>query len=392
MNVFKTSKLSHSFICLLVCFGLIAGAGGILATSAEPGSLEYFQRQVSCTPTTFSDVQTNDWFYDNVKTAYEYGLMVGTSTTTFSPNGNVTIAETITIAARLHSLFYTGESHFEASTPWYQSYVDYAVKNKIVDTTYADYNRAATRAEYAVILSSAFPDTALAKINQVPDNTIPDVKISNTYGSAVYKLYRAGVLTGNDDKGTFSPNSNIQRSEVAAIVSRMAVPSKRVSLHIGKLPGSGASSSAGTASPTKTEPEPMIYGPAFILEGGDAKRGAKSIAVPVALKNNPGIASVGLTISYDSALTLTDIVYNDKLGGSYMLPPAMDNPVKLVWISPFSNVTGDQTLATLYFDVSDDATLGHHQIAAVYDAGDVYDITMSDISFEVINGSINVTE
>lgn len=392
MSVFKTPRLSHSFICLLLCFGLIAGVGGIWATSAEPGSLEHFQQQGSFAPTTFSDVRTSDWFYGSVKTAYEYGLMVGTSTTAFSPNGNVTIAETITVAARLHSLFYTGESHFEASTPWYQSYVDYAAKNKIVDATYADYSRAATRAEYAVILSSAFPDTALAKINQVPDNTIPDVKISDTYGNAVYRLYRAGVLTGNDDKGTFSPSSNIQRSEVAAIVSRMAVPSKRVSLSIGKLPGSETSSTAGTAPPAAKEPEPMIYGPAFVLEGSDAKRGEKNIAVPVVLKNNPGIASVGLTVSYDNELTLTDIVYNDKLGGSYMLPPAMDNPVKLVWISPFSNVTGDQTLATLYFEVSDDAALGHHQIAAVYDAGDVYDITMSDISFEVINGSINVTE
>lgn len=391
MKAFHTSRLSRGLIGFLVCCGLLLGAGGIWAACVESGSLEHFQKQTSYAA-TFSDVQPGDWFYDSVKTAYEYGLMVGNSPTTFDPNGNVTIAETVTVAARLHSLFYKGESLFEQSAPWYQSYVDYALANKIIATEYADYSRAATRAEYATILSAAFPDSALARINQVPDNSIPDVKVSDPYGKAVYRLYRAGVLTGTDDKGTFSADSSIQRSEVAAIVSRMADPSKRVALSIGKRPGGGASSPGGAAPTPTATPEPMVYGPAFVLEGCDAKRGAKRVAVPVTLKNNPGIASVGLTVSYDSALTLTDIVYNDALGGNYMLPPAMDNPVKLVWISPFADVEGDQVLATLYFDVSGDATLGQHQIAAVYDPGDVFDMTMSDIEFDVINGAIHVTE
>mgnify|MGYP003302601920 CR=1 FL=1 len=34
-------------------------------------------------------------------------------------------------------------------------------------------------------------------------------------------------LTGNDEAGTFAPDSNIRRMEVAAITGRMAVPSQR---------------------------------------------------------------------------------------------------------------------------------------------------------------------
>lgn len=391
MRAFHPLRLPRCLTGLLVCVGLLIGAGSIWATCAESGNLEHFQRQTVYGPATFLDVQARDWFYDNVKTAYEYGLMVGTGPTTFDPNGNVTIAETITVAARLHALLYTGNGQFEPSEPWYQSYVDYAAKHKIIATEYTDYNRAATRAEYATILSATFPDAALAKINQVPDNSIPDVKVSDAYGKAVYRLYRAGVLTGINDMGTFSANSNIQRSEVAAIVSRMADPNKRLSLDLDRHPNNN-SSSVGSSSTATAEPEPMVYGPAFVLEGCDAKRGEKNLAVPVTIKNNPGIASVGLTISYDSALTLTDIVYNDELGGNYMLPPAMNNPVKLVWISPFADIEGDQVLATLYFNVSDDAALGQQQIAAVYDPGDVFNMAMDDIAFDVVNGSIHVTE
>ena len=37
----------------------------------------------------------------------------------------------------------------------------------------------------------------------------------------IYEFYRAGILTGMDPSGTFAPNSNIKRSEVAAILIRM---------------------------------------------------------------------------------------------------------------------------------------------------------------------------
>ncbi len=400
MRNFKRGRLLRAPIALLLCFGLMAGSGALSAATAPAGSLDHFQKENDFSTATFSDVQASNWFYDNVKTVYEYGLMVGDSATTFRPNGNVTIAETITLAARLHSIFYTGKNDFKASKPWYRAYVDYAMANGILSAEYENYGRPATRAEYAVILSSAFPDEALAKVNQVPNNTIPDVKMSDTYGEAVYRLYRAGVLIGNDDKGTFSPDSNIQRSEVAAIISRMADADKRI------VKNTGGSSKpvppaevAGPSKPTppietaepSAEVKPAIYNPSFVVETVNAKAGDRDVAVTVSLKNNPGIASVGMMVSYDSALTLKSIVYNDELGGQYMLPPAMNNPVKLIWVS-LAEVTEDCALATLYFDVSEDAAPGNYQIAAVYDEDDVYDAEMNNVSFEVINGTIHVVE
>ena len=51
--------------------------------------------------------------------------------------------------------------------------------------------------------------------------------MSDWFGAPVFALYNAGILTGSDKYGTFNPSSNIKRSEVAMIVTRVAIPSAR---------------------------------------------------------------------------------------------------------------------------------------------------------------------
>ena len=48
----------------------------------------------------FTDVTSTDWFYNDVKYAYETGLMTGTSGTAFSPEAPVTRGMVTTILAR----------------------------------------------------------------------------------------------------------------------------------------------------------------------------------------------------------------------------------------------------------------------------------------------------
>jgi len=179
---------------------------------------------------TFSDVSSDDWFAEDVKTVYETGLMVGKGNNTFDPDGNVTLAETATIAARIHSIFTTETESFEQGTPWFLVYVDYCMDKGIVpfgfENAYAD----ATRAAFADILSRALPAEALEQINTIPDGSIPDV--TEAEDPEVYLLYRAGVLTGNDEKGTFAPFTSIRRCEVAAIIARMIERSQRKSFSL----------------------------------------------------------------------------------------------------------------------------------------------------------------
>ena len=68
---------------------------------------------------------------------------------------------------------------------------------------------------------------AYKAINDVADNAIPDVKVTDAYADEIYDFYRAGILTGSDGAGTFNGKTTIKRSEVATILVRMYDDSMR---------------------------------------------------------------------------------------------------------------------------------------------------------------------
>ena len=213
-----------------------------LSAPALAAGLENFQKTNAYTAGQFTDVPAGEWYAANVQAAYELGLMEGSSATTFNPYGNLTIAEALVLACRLHSTYVGDGAAFVGSGgAWYQPYVDYAIQNGILAAgTYSDYTATATRAQFASILAAALPAEALTAINSV--TTLPDVAVDASYTPAVLSLYNAGVLTGSDSAGSFKPDTTIQRSEVATIVTRMADPSLRRTFTL----------TAGTTQPEQT--------------------------------------------------------------------------------------------------------------------------------------------
>ncbi len=196
-------------------------------TYADEGP-ENFKHSVEYPEGVFEDVRVGDWYHDNVAAAYEMGLMRGYEGY-FSPEGSVTVAETVAMAARLHRIYHTGAADFVQGQPWYQVYVDYARENGILSAEESlSWNSPATRRQVAVFLARALPETGLTPINELADGAVPDVKSWYDGAEEIYRLYRAGILTGSDAYGHFQPEQNIWRSAVAAIVSRMADSSLRV--------------------------------------------------------------------------------------------------------------------------------------------------------------------
>ncbi len=226
----------------LIIVGLIVLICSGASMAAEPGFAN-FTNVNTYENGQFKDVPSSAWYADNVATAYELGLMKGSNDTTFNAQGNITIGESIALASRLYSIYNADGQTFAQGNPWYQVYVDYVLGKNIIVKPYADYTKKATRAEFAVILAGALPSEALAEINAIVDGAIPDVSSSSAYSGAVYKLYRAGILTGNDAKGTFTPDSYISRNAVAAIVTRMADQSLRQHLTLKLTTGSKLSPS-----------------------------------------------------------------------------------------------------------------------------------------------------
>ncbi len=184
----------------------------------------------------FIDVPQTAWYYESVQKAWEIGLIDGVTKTQFQPDGTLTVAQAIKLAAALYQMEHEGEVTLKnGSVNWYDSYVSYAVANGIIEKDYASYtaaqmNAAITRAEFVHIFHGA--ESTYKAINQVADDAIPDVKTGDAFASDIYEFYRAGILTGSDAKGTFHPASSIKRSEVATILLRMFETSARKSIYL----------------------------------------------------------------------------------------------------------------------------------------------------------------
>ncbi|WP_050748008.1 S-layer homology domain-containing protein [Peptoniphilus sp. oral taxon 386] len=176
---------------------------------------------------SFTDVPTSAWYYNDVNLAYEKGLINGRSEKIFAPDENMTYAEAVKLAACMHQKATMGSVTLTNGNPWYQTYVDYAKNNGIISGELA-WMSSATRAGYMAIFAKALPASEMTEINTIADGSIPDVPMTMTNAAEIYKLYKVGIVQGVDVLHNCSPNSNIKRSEVAAILSRMMDKSKRL--------------------------------------------------------------------------------------------------------------------------------------------------------------------
>ena len=83
--------------------------GGVIAGSAIAAALclsssAQFAKTLKLADGQFKDVKNDAWYASEVKNAYELGFMNGTAADSFSPDGSVTVAQGITMAARVHAL------------------------------------------------------------------------------------------------------------------------------------------------------------------------------------------------------------------------------------------------------------------------------------------------
>ena len=202
---------------------IAAAVATLLAVSAVAASFEKIQ---TYSDGMFTDVASSAWYAGDVKNSYEFGLVNGVGANKFDPNGTVTVAQAITLAARFNSV-YNGETIGSANGEWYTPYVEYAVKKGIITGNQFDsYTRAAKRIEVAALFAGSLPKDYFKPLNAV--YSIPDLAENNPNYDELMTLYRAGIAMGNDAKGTFSPDANITRAEFSALINRVASPGKRL--------------------------------------------------------------------------------------------------------------------------------------------------------------------
>ena len=179
--------------------------------------------------TGFADVPADAWYAPYVGAAAEAGLMNGTGGGKFSPAKTLSLAEVVTLTARLYAED-RGEAvpSSAAGEPWYQGAYDYCVEKGLFtagEVPAAALTGAATRFEMVDLLDRAVPDSEKAPIHS--DVAVPDLAESAPYGEVVYRWYRAGITEG-DQNGNFNGGSVITRGETATIFCRLAGLTERV--------------------------------------------------------------------------------------------------------------------------------------------------------------------
>lgn len=178
---------------------------------------------------SFRDVPAGQWYADYVAKAAQAGLMKGTGGDKFSPNGTLTVAEVVTLTARLHA-DRQGESVPASDGAWYLGAYNYCVDQGLFTTSEVPLStmlNKATRFQMVDLLDRAVPQEEKQVINVVFNGEVPDVQETDPYGPVVYLWYRAGIVEG-DNNGNFHGNTHISRAETAAILCRLAGLTPRV--------------------------------------------------------------------------------------------------------------------------------------------------------------------
>ena len=214
--------LSKRLSALVLSAALLAGT----ARAAGAGMSNFTQ---STPYTPFTDVSADAWYASDVERAVRLGLFNGKPGNLFDPQGSLTLAEAVTLAAKARSV-YEGGGFTPGGDPWYENAVDYGEEMGILEQgAYDDYTAPATRGERAGIFARALPRETYGRINRIA--AVPDVSADTANGDEILFLYSAGILTG-DDTGAFHPQDTITRAEAAAILNRLALPESRRSVEL----------------------------------------------------------------------------------------------------------------------------------------------------------------
>ncbi len=208
-----------------VLLKLCASALAVLSLTAVTNA-KSFTKTNEYTEGKFTDVPEKQWYAGEVKSAYELGFMNGQSDTLFAPEGNVTVAEGITMASRVHAIYNSKTIAEVTGGKWYDMYIAYAVENGLIaDGQFENFDRNIMRYEMALMFANAMPADYFTAKNDIKD--IPDVDEKEEYYDELLMLYKAGVVLGSDDYGNFYATNPIKRSETAAIINRVALPENR---------------------------------------------------------------------------------------------------------------------------------------------------------------------
>lgn len=163
---------------------------------------------------SFDDVKPTEWYADAVRCVVEKGLMSGTGTDAFSPDGTTTRGMLMTILARYAGADTTGGAN------WYEKGMAWAQSAGISDG----------RAPEAVITREQLV-TMLYRYADVPEagGTLDAFADADTVSAYAVDAMRWAAANGivNGSHGRLNPHGNATRAQVAAMLMRFCEKMER---------------------------------------------------------------------------------------------------------------------------------------------------------------------
>ncbi|OGJ49238.1 hypothetical protein A2335_05150 [Candidatus Peregrinibacteria bacterium RIFOXYB2_FULL_32_7] len=163
---------------------------------------------------SFQDVDDGQWYFNNVETLKESGVISGKQDGNYHPQDFLTNAEILKIALEV-----TGNAENLTTNPnenhWAKQ-AGYTVKADSLGIDFnADLNASATRGYVLYLLEQ------VAKIEPEEFSSIgfPDVDINHQYADFIEYGRRQEWVSGDDGTGNFRPDDSLNRAEVAKIVN-----------------------------------------------------------------------------------------------------------------------------------------------------------------------------
>ncbi len=187
------------------------------------------------TNAAFPDVVQGQWYYKNVMDLVNMGAINGYPDGTFKPNNTISYAEYLTILVKTTK---AGSGNYSVAEggEWYDGIVEAAIESEIIgNVEIKDYTAPISRAHAAKYTERAV-QLVLGEEQEDTKGISSRINDYATFkGTAeeyyILQQYAKGIIVGND-KGNFSPYSNLTRAEASTIILRTVKSENRANISV----------------------------------------------------------------------------------------------------------------------------------------------------------------
>lgn len=215
----KSIFLISSIVVICLCLSVGVFAGDALEDESELSSSSLFAEG------NFNDVPTSHWAHRYIMTMSRYNVLNGYSGNVFRPEQSITRAEAVTICSRLWggSIPSAGSNlpFNDISNHWAKNAIVWAYNKGIVNGVgngMFQPNSYVSRQDLSVMAVRFAENAELKSIPNLISKSAfrDDSNIASYAKTAIYKLQRGRIISGNPNN-YFYPTNSIKRSEASRI-------------------------------------------------------------------------------------------------------------------------------------------------------------------------------